>query len=512
MKDKLKLLKLVRQNKVNEVDSFIQRHSKVDLNFMLAGTTLLHEAVSREMLCALIIRGANVGQKNALNQNIEAVLKQKIKQLAKEKFLSQKKGKKDAYISFQQEQKHLQKTLRMLKMIRTRVEFASEMQDKRTDLNAYTLLRAAIKTNSFKSDMSQKDFLDVMELVSRFAKRTKSYQERMNTYLQNGGFDKEKLKEKAEFVQQNALDLYMKEEGTRRVKLLYRGSINPNSKIKPLSHIGSFKAARDRLECLNQTLQEGKLSVFDEMGVDVHHMFFHIKPIFLKMKKVFRLPELGNHEFKDYKRLMFHVLLMDEQGRDVVSTLYEGKHCKKTFEIKMAEIEVPKEFGYMFYEPFEMPLQEVKKELLLGGLFKIQESNTNSVNNQNRENLCYQRMIRHFERMGYDGFIYRNGWEDVGVDSYICFRPQSVVDVMKASKEELLLPVQVDEKALLRLEEKKKIASCKKVHLTKEEQFKLFDFMMPYYYGCHASRLLMGGLKVKNFVQNMFGKKTHIKE
>ena len=279
-------------------------------------------------------------------------------------------------------------------------------------------------------------------------------------------------------------DIYLKDKKNTSVpKLLYRGTINPNDKAGPLSHVGSFKAARERLDSLERAIKEGRSENLTRLGVDFSKVFFQIKPILLKIKNPFRLPELGNHKLQDYKRLMVHVLLMKEKGRDVVSSLYAGKFGSDYFASNLIKHSLPKEYTYIFDDPYSLNFDDVKKELMLGGLFEVEKGSKDCVNSINRENLCYQRMIRFFERQGYDGFVYRNGWEDVGEDSYICFRPDTVIEPLKVDNKELVIPTRIDKQNILLLDEEKKIAACQEKTLLRSEAVKFFDIEMRFHYG-----------------------------
>ena len=62
---RLKLLKLVRKDNVTGLKRMLQNHLEdkmkwLELNFKLDGTTLLHEAISPEMIFQLIISKMNI--------------------------------------------------------------------------------------------------------------------------------------------------------------------------------------------------------------------------------------------------------------------------------------------------------------------------------------------------------------------------------------------------------------------------------------------------------------------
>ena len=512
MSDKIKLLRLVQKNDIKGmfalVEGRINRLEKeFDFNFKIDGTTLLHEAVSAEMICFLLYHKVNIMLKNSHNKSPEYVLKKKIKALAKERAVQKKQSKLKSALKLNGQLLELKNALKMLKSIRSFVAKGNDFSFQ--DLNTAVWLNQAFKTNSFKKDLTALEFKKIANAVANKALKTKKYDEKTAKYLENAGFDKKKVKKVAAFIQTEKLDCYLMDEKAPSVpKMLYRGTINPKDQAKPLDHFGSFRAARERLDALERAINEKRLENFERLGVDLSQISYQIKPILLKVKNPFRIPEMGNHELKDYKRLMLHVLLMNEKGREAVSQLYEGSNFSESFALKLSGEALPKEFSYIFDEPFKMPMDEVKKELLLGGLYDFEEVNPNLVNNINREHLAYQRMIRYFERQGYDGFVYKNGWEDTGIDSYICFRPNSVVEPLKASKKELILPVEIDEKSIKALNEESKISSLTPMILKKEDARKLYDVMMRSYYGKQMHPVVRCIKKTTRIVREFF-KKSH---
>ncbi|MBQ8250442.1 MAG: hypothetical protein IJY92_00845 [Alphaproteobacteria bacterium] len=510
MSDKIKFLKFVRKNDVVAFNDFnqnkINHYEKMgDLNFKLDGTTLLHEAVSAEMICFLLHHNVDIMLKNKDKKSPEHVLKKKIKALAQQKYIQKKQGRVKLVAKLAVQLKQLRLALKMLKSIRTFV--AKGWDENLKDMDANVILLNAFKTNSFKNNITSEELSKVANFTAYHAIETKKYIEKTNKYLENAGFDKEKIKKTAALIQRTRSDIFLMDESKKTLpKVLYRGTINPNDKARPLDHFGSFVAARERLNSLERAIHERRVEWANELGINLNKIVFQIKPILLKVKRPFRIPELGNHELRDYKRLMLHVLLMKEKGRKYVSSLYEGNDFQEGFASRLAGQKLPKEFTYIFEEPFQMPLKEVERELFLGGLYPLEKTNPQAINNVNRKNLCYQRIIRFFERQGYDGFVYKNGWEDVGKDSYICLRPSSVVEPLKTSEKELFLPAMRNEKALKLLDEESKISSCKEISLTKDNARKLYDISMGIYYGKEISAFMYCVKKTTKFVQSFLKK------
>ena len=483
---RLKLLKLVRKDNVTGLKRMLQNHlddkmKRLELNFKLDGTTLLHEAISAEMIFQLIISKMNIMVKNAQGKSPEHCLKKKIKALAKEKSILKKEGSKKKIKALNKQIYSLKNALKMLKIVRTIV--MTDKYNHLTNMDAYVVMRRVVQ-NSHNQNMTNDILIAHAVWASYHAKKTKNYIEKTKSYLENAGFDKEKIKEVATLIQMNNSNIYLTDRENKHVpKLLYRGTIDPLDTAKPLSHFGSFKAARERLNNLEEAIYEGKSENLARLGVDFNTVFFQIKPIFLKMNNPFRIPELGNHELKDYKRLMVHVLLMKEKGRECIDSLYKGNLFSDCFRDRLLQHQMPKEFSYIFDEPYKMDLESVKKELEFEGLYTIINENSEGETNINREHLCYQRMIRFFERQGYDGFVYQNGWEDVGEDSYICFRPSSVLEPLKVNENELYSSVQMTVEQNRVECENKKIERCSSRCLSRQEVSQCFDHNMRFYYG-----------------------------
>ena len=152
--------------------------------------------------------------------------------------------------------------------------------------------------------------------------------------------------------------------------------------------------------------------------------------------------------------------------------------------------EISATFDFVFLQPERLSLRLVKKELTLGGMFPIVKSNMPQGERLNREHLMYQRMIRYFEKEGYDGFIYKNVCEDYGSLSFITFHTHQVVEPKNAHKKALVRPYKnIYEKHLITLE-KRAFKECKKVVLSSEEAENLYNFKFREVWGFNLSAVI----------------------
>ncbi len=507
-KEKHKILKFVRQDDLPGLYNYIQNRKK-ELGFFIAGGTLLHFVQSREMLAFLLTHNVNLFQKNKEGKSPEHLLARKIKSLLKERYFYKKAGAKIRAGKLADQIKKLRLTLQFLKCIKFQVMHYNRQQVNTFD--AYKEILNAFKTGTFSPDISPELFMEMVDLCAYHSRKTKIYDEKTVSYLKRGGFNGDKIKKQRNLIALSGVDFYLSDDkNPLEPMLLFRGTINPKDKPEPLAHYGSLKAARERLDTLELAIKERRFEHLKKLGVNINRIVFSLTPVLLKVKNPFRLPELGEHKLHDYKRLMLHILLMYERGRWAISNLYQGGSLSSEFFKKNLNAQpLPKEYTYMFINPFKMPIEEVEKELLLGGLYAVEQSNLRA-NTINREHLCYQRMIRFFEKRGYDGFVYRNGWEDVGRDSYICFRPTSVVELKKATNRTLITPVQIDSDALNRLAEKEKIASQKSLVIPLDEAYRFMDYKMNYYYGVIKYPIMRPIVRAKIWMQNLLKNKLSL--
>ena len=226
----------------------------------------------------------------------------------------------------------------------------------------------------------------------------------------------------------------------------YHGTYAQFEQFRPLSHFGTKEAARDILESRYVSRRE---VLWDKtMGEMVSEFLFqknekklssegYIIPVYLKINRPFVLPDIGYHSVNSYKEgLIFHLLSAQWQTNMPLRRacqLFNPQRDKNSpipyfFNrmYKMADF-LPS-IRFIFEEPLQLNIQDVRRELSLETLFPLAENElTKLAQKTDRYHLIFQRMIRFLENKGYDGFVYENETEDKGSLSYVIFRSQQVI-------------------------------------------------------------------------------------
>ena len=227
---------------------------------------------------------------------------------------------------------------------------------------------------------------------------------------------------------------------------LYRSTPDPvpQTGFKPLSHFGTKVAAHMRTmhfvyQALNipepvvlpSELPKSLLNAFHKKS----DMTFTTYSVHLHMKSSLRMPDVTHHNLAGYYRWF--------------CTSYKPKSQFLTFTERMeGDVVGPEKIKYkqtlaefIFLNPFTRSESELKRELSSDSLYHLPLpphitsmpaflapvlKQARSLPFELPEHVAFQRMIRFLEGEGYDGFVYRNDYEDKGNDSYIIFRPWQV--------------------------------------------------------------------------------------
>ena len=439
-KEQVKVLKYIQTDSVKKLDDYLmQQNYKFDLNYLIAGTTPLHEVRSVAMLSYLLhskvdLRLKNKNKRTALNH-----LKKKFKELLKKRaqFKKNNASLKDV-AKLAAEIKEFSKIIRLLKSVNRRV-FKNEIGfDYQGDKDVIFLLSDFKNGVFIEDDRFEKKFKNLSTKLAYYTLTTLNYNKKTEKYLKMGGYLEEKVEQTTSYIKKNLPNLYYL-SNNKTPMVFYHGSTNPNFEVSPLMHFGTLKAARERLENMEESYQKKHRNI---------NYLFKITPFYFKMKNPFRIPELANHTLNDYKSLIVHLLLFEKYGFSVIRNLYASYNYQEEFPKKLEKLSVPKEYDFIFKQPYRMPPQAVQNELRVGAIYQIETDETKNI-----ENLVYQRLIRFFERQGYDGFVYKNGWEDCGKDSYICFRKEQLIQATNQDESELKKQYLIDNKRLSKLED-----------------------------------------------------------
>ncbi len=438
------------------------------IDMTLKGTTLLHEVTSAEMLTLLLLYSVNVRIPNQERKTAIHAYKKRLKALQKErKALLQKK---DAQKRIEKLGKKIKKQLEAIKLLslNNRNLFLKEgvVHNPYPSGECPYLKNLRQEGVFFEQDKRSGYFFEnLVNYLTHYCVEKIKQVNKTNTLLKMGGFKKEKTHLSYRLVQNNpqARMLYQQDENGGPL-LLFRGTTNSNDPFESLSHFGTLKAARDRLDKLDELRNIPKSNFCQNMKLGKWQLVFQIKPVYLKMKNPLRIPDISKHDLNNYKNVLIHFLLQENYGRFFITRMY--MFSLEYFSNQLEKAILPKEYDFVFMQPYSLTTQQVKKELFLGGLYPVlSEKMDPSAQSKNLKNLMFQRFIRFFERRGYDGFVYKNGWEDAGNDSFITFRKEQVVLASQIDKKRLISPIQIPhEKELLKLENRY-LSSCKEYSL-----------------------------------------------
>lgn len=473
-KTQVNILKLVRANNIKKINAFLQEMNyKFDLNFKVSGTTPLHEVNTFRMLCFILSTKIDIFLKNDDGKSALHVLKKKLKSFSKERAMLKMRHLNDAkLLDLESKVTEYSKIIRLLKTVNKMV-FTKDIPSNNSLNSAIEMLSVINGEKAIDNQEVKNNFLDLVCFLSHLSLKKHEFNQKTKLYLNRDNFDATKIAQSALYITNNLSDLYhCSKEGVPY--LLYHGATNPNiDEMLPLSHFGTLNAARDRLDNLEEAYKVKK---------DNRECFFHVKPVYLKMKNLFRIPDLGRHDINGYKSLLVHVLLHQKYGSQVINKLYRSFYTEH-FSNVLSIYNVPKEYDFIFNQVNRMNCQEVERELSLGGIYAVSKSSDETTNyNENKEKLVYQRLIRFFERQGYDGFIYRNGCEDWGNDSFICFRPNQIQHASCNDKE--ILSKKVSPKnPRLDFIENEWLKSCVDIKIGKDESSKFSNFLFLELYG-----------------------------
>ncbi len=237
----------------------------------------------------------------------------------------------------------------------------------------------------------------------------------------------------------------------------------------PLSHFGTQKAAQMRsVHFMYKTLGIPEpLVVPEELP---HHLVQKLNQlqnapqlktfsVYLAMKSPLRMPDIIHHSVEHYYQWF------SRQYAPKFQYLTRQERCESDV-VGLAKIKYKKIVSdFLFLDPFTRTEDELKKELSAESFYAIP---TNLeipkyvpaflrpvLPKMDRklyflaEKVSLQRMMRFFEREGYDGFVYQNECEDKGQKSYIIFRPEQVFFSTEESKEHLVPEKTSDQQTFL---------------------------------------------------------------
>lgn len=475
---KLRLKKIIVRNDVKALAEYLMVKEYRDcLRMNLSDINYLQEVRSLEMLSFLLSSGIDIRLKNSENKSPKQVMKKRFKALKKEKKCLQISNPTSKKIrQLKQLIQSQAKAIRILNLVNKNIYFVKEKNISNvldSSLVCNWLLK--LRCNAFLGKLDKATQFSeklIADLLTIECEKTIFQSNQLDMLLKKGGYSKKKQNFLKHILTGNksANELYLKDE-MGNLALIYRGTTNQNDAFEPLCHFGTLKAAKERLQALAEAIESPNTRFYQKAQKGAWVLNFQIKPVYLKMKKPFRLPEMGEHNLSGYKKMFIPVLLRQAYGAVFINYLYAKN--KDKFTEKLSRTTLPKEYDFVFEQPLSLSANQVKKELLLGSLYPvISEKDDPDAEQKNKENLMFQRLIRYFERKGYDGFVYRNGWEDVGSDSFITFRKEQVVLATEKDKKKIISPVKIlNEKELMKLEEmylKKCMARCLSFEEAKE--------------------------------------------
>lgn len=273
---------------------------------------------------------------------------------------------------------------------------------------------------------------------------------------------------------------YLKDEQNEPLTL-YHGTLTAFNQFYPLSHFGTKEAAEEAAYKLVLRDNHWQDSSFEQVANDLRERYRayqeqkKIIPVHLKMQNPLYISDLKTaHNHKSYKNIVLGELEKDAYPyHPALSAVMSQFPILQSFCI--AGVLFDKRLSYapavvdmIFSDPFLMDEADIVKELSAEKLFRPKEPAT-LYRSLNAVNLVYQRMIRFFERRGYDGFVYCNKVEDAGKDSYIIFRGGQVARLDRKPKGRVEMFPSVQAEAKLRRMEEKAFARCHKRPLTDAE-------------------------------------------
>ena len=285
---------------------------------------------------------------------------------------------------------------------------------------------------------------------------------------------------------------------------VYHGTISSFEYFRPLSHFGTKAAAQDILiksrrikkEVLrNKTEAEMIAELEKEYGKSISktdHISHEIPqteyliPAYLKMKRPLLIPDIGIHSIDTYRNVLFYWLLSEtwqtvtplKRACELFNPLADKeKKYPRFFGEMCRRVDCLPMFYFIFNEPFALPIEQVRYELLLEKLYTLcQDENLNFAAEIDRHHLVVQRMIRFYETKGYDGFVYKNREEDKGSLSYIIFRPDQVLRLDRVSMDVPACTPSPENETLLKDIMEKSISNQKYNRMSDDEILDQLDY------------------------------------
>lgn len=250
---------------------------------------------------------------------------------------------------------------------------------------------------------------------------------------------------------------------------VYHATSHQFEMFYPLSHFGTKIAAQTRIKNFSET-KHLAFSMFENAGSE-KNLSYALNMLLSYVKKIKEKKASSQYEYTPYI-IPAHLAIsnpkrMIEMGfyrsgykddllyrliqSDLLQGLYHYRHKTKPIQKNNAlyqvldTMTVPVMYDFIFKDPFNISAQQVRYELGLETLYPILGANNSNnpynglkdahpehslLNNMfvNRANLSMQRMIRYWENLGYDGFIYDDTVDNRNkAFSYVIFRPLQVV-------------------------------------------------------------------------------------
>jgi len=169
----------------------------------------------------------------------------------------------------------------------------------------------------------------------------------------------------------------------------------------PLSHFGTEASART-------VLKEGKWK--RDKNIDINKPI--VVPVHLKNGYYLEIPDLNNHYVPDWQAIIL-AFLLDKSIITDINNLQKWNCIQQKCE-NVAQNELSYQYDFISQS---VEYKKAKQEIAYESLYGV----------ANSENLFSQRMIRFFESVGIDGFVYKNFTESGGDSSYIIFRQNNVL-------------------------------------------------------------------------------------
>lgn len=259
----------------------------------------------------------------------------------------------------------------------------------------------------------------------------------------------------------------------------------------PLSHFGSITAAQTRIKKFSHTKHvacsfvESAGDCFKNINLMLKTILNSIQspkkekryvnepiyiPVHLALRHPKRMIEMGFYR-SGYKDDLLYRMIKDQLTFGFRFYRHLTSVHKKNMALYqvVASLKVPPMYDFIFVNPFKITDEAVNYELGLEHLYPIlgklnknpnkddllhfnieqQLSNNSYVN---RMNLSMQRMIRYWEALGYDGFIYENTVDDNGAFSYVIFRPEQAIRLDREGQYQTF-PVYINPKNQQKLDE-----------------------------------------------------------